>query len=320
MGNARWSSKDWDAYASTHTRGKSASEIFNSRSLRADMDPRQIKVRESRDSTSNPHSTPIILALDVTGSMGIIPEALIKDGLGTLVQSILDRKPVTDPHIMVMGVGDVECDNAPLQVSQFEADIRIAEQLKNIYVEGGGGGNRSESYTLPWYFAAQKTDIDCAKHGRKGVIFTFGDEECPDSIRAEQIRHFLGDKIQHDLSAAELLKMAAQKYDVFHVVIEEGDYARRDVKRVHDSWQRVLPKEQIIAVKDYRKLPEIIVSVLEVYGGKKPEDVIASWPHNTAPAVAEAIKHVEQGKGKAPGIKVMRPLVPKKLKDGPAAA
>ena len=37
--------------------------------------------------------------------------------------------PVADPHMMIMGVGDAWCDRAPLQVTQFEPDIRIAEQL-----------------------------------------------------------------------------------------------------------------------------------------------------------------------------------------------
>ncbi len=318
MGNARWNPNDWDSYASRNTRGKSIREVFNRSSLSKEMDPKQITMRESRDSASNPRSTPIILALDVTGSMGMIADNLVKDGLGALMQLILDRKPVSDPHMMVMGVGDAECDHAPLQVSQFEADIRIAEQLKGLYLEGGGGGNRHESYTLPWYFAAMKTDIDSIKQGRKGILFTFGDEECPPDLRADQIRRFLGDKIQHDLSTADLLQMVSQKYDVFHVVIEEGNYARSRKQQVYDSWNKVLPPEQIIAVKDYRKLPEILVSVLEVYGGKNHADVVASWNANIAPTIEEAIKNVKQKK--QPGIRPLKPLQIPTLKKGPKIA
>ena len=123
MGNARWSSRDWDNYSTTYTKGKSQREIFNSSAMKPSMDPTKITVRESCDSTANPQSTPIILALDVTGSMGMIATQLAREGLGTLVEEILKRKPVTDPHIMVMGVGDVECDRAPLQVTQFEAGL-----------------------------------------------------------------------------------------------------------------------------------------------------------------------------------------------------
>ncbi len=299
MGHGRWQQRDWNNYTTTHTQGKTTREIFNAASLKADMDPRYIKTRESRDSVDNPNATPIILALDVTGSMGMIPDALVRKGLGELITSILDRKPVTDPHIMVMGVGDAAAgDRAPLQVSQFEADIRIAEQLKDLYLEGGGGGNHNESYTFPWYFAANRTDIDCTKHGRKGILFTFGDEQCPAVLTAAQIKRYTGDDVPADLTTAELLKLVSQKYDVYHVVIEEGGYAKKNSTAVYDSWKKVLPEERIVSVKDYQKLPEILVSVLEVHGGKTPKSVIASWQGETANVVAAAIDKM------TPGIKV----------------
>ncbi|TAL31189.1 MAG: VWA domain-containing protein [Alphaproteobacteria bacterium] len=314
MGNSRWDNNDWDRYASS-TRGKSTSQIFNASSIKADMDPAKIKVRESRDSTANPDSTPIILALDVTGSMGMIADTLAREGLGTLVEEILERKPVSDPHIMVMGVGDAFYDNAPLQVSQFEADIKIAKQLKEIFLEHGGGGNHSESYTLPWYFASEKTDIDCVKHGRKGMLFTFGDEECPPDLRAEQIRRIIGDKIQGDINTADLLEQVSKKYDVFHVVIEQGDYAQRNKKAVYDSWSKVLPADRIISVKDYKQLPAILVSVMEVHAGKDKDDVANSWQGKTVDVVKDAIKNVKPG-DKPPGVKVFSPL---KLKTPKAA-
>ena len=306
MGNSRWDNKDWDSYAS-NTRGKSTSQIFNASSIKKDLDPQHIKLRESRDSVANPDSTPIILALDVTGSMGMIADTLAREGLGTLVDAILERKPVPDPHIMVMGVGDAFYDQAPLQVSQFEADIKIAQQLKDIFLEHGGGGNHHESYTLPWYFAAEKTEIDCVKHGRKGLLFTFGDEQCPPDLRADQIKRIVGDKIQGDISTKDLLEQVSQKYDVFHVVIEQGDYAQRHKQAVYDSWNKVLPAERIISVKDYKQLPAILVSVMEVHAGKDKDAVANSWEGKTVGVVKEAIKNVKPD-GKMPGVKVFSPL------------
>lgn len=294
MGYGRWDNSDWDNYASK-TRGKSTSQIFNQSSIKQSMDPRGIAVRESRDSAKNPNSTPIILALDVTGSMGMIADNMAREGLGTLVEQILDRKPVSDPHIMVMGVGDAWYDRAPLQASQFEADIRIAEQLKDIFLEHGGGGNHFESYNLPWYFAAAKTDIDAVKHGRKGVIFTFGDEECPPMLEAKHIKKFLGDDVPADISSKDLLKMVSQKYDVYHVVVEEGSHAQAARKQVYDSWNKVLPRDRIISLKDHTKLAEVLVSVLEVHSGKDPKDVVKSWQGPTAKIVEDAISHMTPG-------------------------
>ena len=146
MGGSRWDSDDWTTYRKAHIDHKADRDIFASRSLKADLDPRNITMRESCDSDANPNATPVILAFDVTGSMGHIAVQMAKEGIKTTIEQILDRKPVSDPHIMVMGVGDGEAgDSAPLQVSQFEADTKIVEQLSQIYIEGGGGGNDHES-------------------------------------------------------------------------------------------------------------------------------------------------------------------------------
>ena len=153
MGAGRFSPDDWDAFTTTRTAGKSTAAVF-SHGLNPHLDPRNIKngIRESRDSDANPASTAIIIGLDVTGSMGLIADAIAREGLKTLFTEIYDRQPVRDPHILFMGVGDALCDTAPLQVSQFEADIRIADQLVDLWLESGGGANACESYTLPWYF------------------------------------------------------------------------------------------------------------------------------------------------------------------------
>ena len=47
----------------------SAQEIFQNRKMPDDMDPKQIRVREARDSEAHPESFPVIIALDQTGSM-----------------------------------------------------------------------------------------------------------------------------------------------------------------------------------------------------------------------------------------------------------
>ncbi|HWE64749.1 MAG TPA: hypothetical protein VHB98_23790, partial [Chloroflexota bacterium] len=210
MGSARWDPSDWATYA-TATARKSIHDVFASRDLHPSLDPRGVALRESHDSALNPASTALIVALDVTGSMGMVADALARQGLGTMVEEVLRRKPVTDPHIMCMGVGDANFDRAPLQVTQFEADIRIAEQLERIWLEKGGGGNNCESYDLPWYFAAMHTAIDCfEKRGKKGYLFTVGDEESPLGLTGAQIERVIGDQARQDLGARELLTMASR--------------------------------------------------------------------------------------------------------------
>jgi hypothetical protein len=302
MGYARWNPSDWTHYTRSTTAGRSRAEVFGRRSIREDFDPRLIATRESRDSDLNPESNAIIVAFDETGSMGAIPDAFVRDGLGTLVGEILQRRPVSDPHVMIMGFGDAWCDLAPLQVTQFEPDIRIAEQLKDIYLEGGGGGNRYESYNLPWYFAACKTSIDCyEKRARKGYLFTVGDEPPAPRLLARHVREVLGDRLERDLDTRDVLAMASRMYEVFHVVIEEGSYFRGDPDRVREQWRHLLG-ERVLFLSDYRRLAETIVSAIEVNEGRDGHEVAASWSGDTALVVADAVRSLTRRSAAKDGI------------------
>lgn len=189
MGNSRSTDADWVTY-STAAVTKSRADTFYRSSAKdvtrtgEKVDAVEIKLRESRDSAANPNSTPIIIGLDVTGSMGWLAEALAKTELPRLIGMILEKSPIADPHLMFMGIGDaVHPDEQPLQMTQFEADLKIAEQLQGIWLEGKGGGNHFESYDLAWAAAAYKTVSDCwEKRKKKGYLFTLGDEEFPESL------------------------------------------------------------------------------------------------------------------------------------------
>ncbi len=292
MGSGRWTDRDWEMYASAHVRSKgSVDAIYTSRSLAPELDPRRIKIRESCDSADNPQSTSLIVALDVTGSMGMILDAMARDGLKTLATEVYKRKPVSDPHIMFMGIGDAEAgDRAPLQVTQFEADIRIAEQLTKIYLERGGGGNTYESYALAWYFAAMHTRIDCfEKRNKKGILFTIGDEKPTPYLRASDIERVFGYRPHMDMyGAEELLAMVSRQYEVFHIMVEEGSYFNVAEDAVVDSWTRLLG-QRAIRLSDHRKISEVIVSALQVLNGEDPNSVISSWAGKTSLVVSRAI-------------------------------
>jgi hypothetical protein len=273
MGGGSFDPAAYAAYSKT-TVGKTTADIYGASGLHPDLNPRNV-VRESRDSTDNPQSTPVIVALDVTGSMGMLADVIARNGLGVLFNELLEQKPISNPHIMFMAVGDANCDKAPLQVSQFEADNRIVEQLIKIYLEHGGGGNNFESYNLPWYFAARHTVHDShEKRAKRGYLFTVGDEEAPQALTTAQISDVVGDTLQRELSPAEMLSEAQRTYDVFHIMIGEGSHASHHEKPVRESWQKMLG-QRAMWLTDHKKLAETIIGAIEVAEGALAETVAA---------------------------------------------
>lgn len=290
MGSGTFDSSSYASYSSS-TVGKSTDEIYKARTIDAKLNPLGVKVRESRDSADNPKSTPIIIGLDVTGSMGMISDVIAREGLGTLFTGILNRKPVSDPHVMFMGIGDANCDRAPLQVSQFEADNRIVEQLTSLWLEKGGGGNCFESYNLPWYFAAFHTVHDSMeKRGKRGYLFTVGDEEAPAPLTADQIKRVCGDDVQAHMSTKDLLELAQRSYDVYHVIIEEGSHARSHMDKVVSSWTELLG-QRVIRLADHKLLAETIVSAIQVAEGVSAAEAAKGWGKN-AGIVHNAVGHL----------------------------
>ena len=225
------------SFASYQT--KSREEIFSQRHLSPSMNPKGVKIRESRDSEEHPESYPIIIALDETGSMGQIPELLIKNVLPDIMEKII-KAGIPNPQIMFMGIGDC-CyhEEGPLQISQFESSDELMEKwLTEIYLEGKGGGNAHESYPLAWYFAQRHVVTDAwEKRHKKGVLITIGDEPCQRTLTKEQLDRYLNDGAQGDITASELLEAVQEKWNVFHIHCE-GSYWGYSFDET--NWQRYL--------------------------------------------------------------------------------
>jgi len=307
MGSGRWDSREWAATRTLYTTAAkpTVDHIYTSRHLDATLDPRKITLRESRDSADNPDSTALIVGLDVTGSMGRVLDAMARTGLGTLVGSIYDRRPITDPHIAIMGIGDFECDDAPLQVTQFEAANQpLTTQMEKIWLEKGGGGNCHESYAAAWLFAATRTATDCfEKRGKRGYLFTVGDEEPTPKLYGAQLRQKMGTEDNGDLTGDHLLAMAQATYNVFHVIVEEGDYAYRRPDRTREAWAKTIG-QNLIMLADHTKLAEVIVSAIQVAEGADRDVVARSWGGDTAVVVARGVQDIAVSNATPGGMKL----------------
>ncbi|MBP5457368.1 MAG: hypothetical protein J6Y37_12780 [Paludibacteraceae bacterium] len=210
--------------------------IFVNKSMPKSMDPSGV-VRECCENAEHPEVMPIIIGLDVTGSMGHIPANLIKNDFPEVMKKILDEG-IPCPQLCFTAYGDYTCDSAPLQVGQFEASDELMEKwLTSIYLEGGGGGNEGESTSLVHYFAAFHTSCDAiTKRGEKGLIVTIGDEPNLRFYPKSALREIFGGA-QVDMTAEEILEAAQKNWEVYHINVL--DYSGR-LKGTKDNWKKLL--------------------------------------------------------------------------------
>ena len=229
MGGGSWTTQSFTSY-STVTKGAtlnsrgvldtsmSNQEMFKARRVDKALNPYNV-MRECRDSEEHPETTPVILALDVTGSMGDAAVEVAKK-LNVIMTKLYDQ--VKDVEFMIMGIGDLYCDNGPIQISQFESDIRIAEQLDKLWFEFGGGGNMSESYTAAWYMGSRHCDLDCWKRGKKGIIITMGDERLNPYLPEQSLMLQTGDDLEADVETKNLYEEVSEKFDIYHIHVDHG--------------------------------------------------------------------------------------------------
>ncbi len=292
MGGSTWSADAYKHIKADYST-KSTDQIFTNDGIDPEMDPKGVKFRESRDSDAHPMSLAIMSNLDVTGSMGHIPEFLIKNKLGALMETMHGHN-VPDAHVMFAGIGDHLSDSYPLQVGQFEAGTEeLNKWLTKICLEGGGGAQDMESYSLAWFFAARHTSIDCfEKRGEKGFLFTIGDEWVNPVLQADKLTNLLGYKVGEDVTAEQCLQEAQRMYHVFHLHIKQTSTGSS--KDIMDRWKKMMG-EHLIIVDDYNNIAEIMASTVAVVRGANLDHVVSNFDPKTASSVSTAFMHVANG-------------------------
>ena len=219
-----------------------AQQVFKQDKCHPLMNPKGVRLRESRDGSDHPQSLGIVFALDVTGSMGDIPRIMATRELPTFMKILTDCE-IRDPQILFMAVGDAISDNAPLQVGQFESTAELMDQwLTWSYLEGGGGGSGEESYELGMYFLAMHTEMDCmVKRKKRGYLFMTGDEMPYPTLSKHIVESYIGDALDDDLSCEEIVAELQKSYVPFFII---PDQAR--AKRCERRWRDLLGDHVLI--------------------------------------------------------------------------
>ena len=267
MGSGRWSTNVYqDREAQRKRSGKSAfaysDQARRSGNMRPHptLDPNGVRQRESRDSAEHTTSNAIGVFFDVTGSMRRVPTEL-QQYLPQLLGLLLYKNYISSPQIMFGAIGDSRTDRVPLQVGQFESDNRMDENLQNILLEGGGGGQKRESYELAYYFMAHHTSVDCyEKRGKKGYFFIIGDELSHTDTPPDNVERVFGYRPEVSITAQQAVAAAQQKYECFFIIPGGSDYGHDE--EVVAFWQGLLGPQHVILLDNTEDVAETIALIV----------------------------------------------------------
>lgn len=284
------------AYNSKVSSGSAAKQAHES------LDPKKFKagIREARDSSEHPNSKPVFIGLDVTGSMRDVPR-MIQQKLPALMGLLVRKGYLADPAICMSAIGDAHYDKVPLQVGQFESGIEIDEDISNIYMEGGGGGNMHESYELALFFLARCAKFDAwEKRQQKGYAFIICDEELPGVVRKEHIINVFGSSmgVEGDIPVEDLMAEVLERWELYVIIPKMTSHFSSP--QYSERWRRLL-NERVLILDDPDGISELIASTIGILEENIDMDslvgdlVDAGVDSGTAESVSRALVAVGSG-------------------------
>jgi hypothetical protein len=95
-----------------------AQQVFTQTGVHPLMNPHGVRFRECRDSAEHPEALAICFALDISGSMGDIPDLLARKELPKFMKTLMSCA-VAHPQLLFMAFADARCESEPRERGEF---------------------------------------------------------------------------------------------------------------------------------------------------------------------------------------------------------
>ncbi len=224
---------------------------------------------------------PIIVAVDVTGSMSSWP-AEIFDRLPLLYTTLSQYRP--DAEILFAAIGDAGVDRWPLQVTTFASGFDLEQQLGALYGEGGGG-DAPESYGL---FAHWVDTHVQAPNADKPFLIVFGDITMHPTVAAGHVKGLLGDDIGQDISAIAAWKRVSSRWNTWFLRRPGG----REGDAVDKQWAEAVGAGHVFQIDDEQRAVDYAMGLIaRAWGhfGDFQENMLARQDEGKVKSVSQRI-------------------------------
>lgn len=233
---------------------------------------------------------PIVFLVDGTGSMVGWPAEFF-DRAPLLYKTLSQYRP--DVEIAFGVIGDANSDRYPYQINNFGKGVTLDDHIKALFPEGNGGGQISESYELAAYHILNNCQTPKAK---APFLFVFGDEKFYESVSQEQAEHYLGTKLQGDVSSKDVWKALNQKFNLFYLQKPYGHGNESDITRdVKQYWTDAIGVQRVIDIPSADRAVDVAMAIVARYWGQFSDfkdNMSARQDDATVAGVVKSIRYI----------------------------
>ncbi len=210
------------------------------------------KIIDPRKHVHSESTNPLIIAVDVTGSMASWPFEIF-DRLPLLYNTLSQYRE--NLEICFVAIGDAACDQWPLQVTTFAGGFDLEQLLGSLYGEGGGG-DAPESYGLFAHWV--NTHVEIPNLTETPFLIVFGDAPMHPKVPKNQIAHYLGDQVGRDVNALEAWQQVCQTWNVWFLRRPTG----RPGDRVDTQWGQAITEQKIFHIEDEQRAVDYAMGLI----------------------------------------------------------
>ncbi|MBN1890804.1 MAG: hypothetical protein JW850_22605 [Thermoflexales bacterium] len=201
------------------------------------------KIIDPRKRARSESSNPLVIAVDVTGSMAHWPGEIF-DRLPLLYNTLSQYRE--DLQVCFAAIGDANCDDWPLQVTDFASGYDLEQLLGSLYGEGAGG-DAPESYGLFAHWV--NTHVEVPNASETPFLIVFGDAPMHPGIPQGQIAHYLGDEVGHDVDAIKAWQQVCKNWNTWFLRRPTG----RPGDHVDTQWGKAISEQKIFHIQDEQR-------------------------------------------------------------------
>ncbi len=228
--------------------------------------------------------SPLVVISDVTGSMGEWPAVMFSK----LPYLDKEGQEYLGPEMEICfgAVGDAHTDAYPLQVRPFAKGLDLESRLKELVIEGEGGGQIMETYELAALYFARKVSLPKAVNP---ILIMIGDEAPYDWVEASHAKKYAGVEMQQKIATAEVFEELKAKFVVYLI---RKPYAGHD-EHINRVWASLLGQDHIVDLPQADRVVDVIFGILAKETGKIPYFRAEIEGRQTAAQVKTVYKSLE---------------------------